>query len=83
MKGNDLNQMVKEGKISARTLERVNIAKSYIEKKYSMKKEKEEEKKKDWDFFNKKMDELNLSNKEKELIKKDVLHKEAEILRMK
>ena len=83
MKGNDLHQLVKESKISMKTMERVNIAKSYIEKKYSLKKEKEEEKKKDWDFFNKKMEELNLSTKEKELIKKDVLHKEAEFLRMK
>jgi serine/threonine kinase 38 len=83
MKGNDLHQLVKEGKISAKTMERVNVAKSYIEKKYSLKKEKEEEKKKDWEYFNKKMEELNLSNKEKELIKKDVLHKEAEYLRLK
>jgi hypothetical protein len=43
---NDLQQMLKEGKISSKTLERVNIAKSYIEKKYSLKKQKEEEKKK-------------------------------------
>jgi serine/threonine kinase 38 len=83
MKGNELHQLVKEGKISMKTMERVNIAKSYIEKKYSLKKEKEEEKKKDWDFFNKKMEELNLSTKEKDLIKKDVLHKEAEYLRLK
>lgn len=79
---NDLHQMLKEGKISQKTLERVNVAKSYIEKKYSLKKSKEEEKKKDWDFFNKKLDELNLSNKEREIIKKDVLHKEAEYLRL-
>jgi hypothetical protein len=46
MKNNDLHQLLKEGKISSKTLERVNIAKSYIEKKYSMKKLKEEEKKK-------------------------------------
>lgn len=31
-------------KISAKTLERVQIAKSYIEKKYKMKKENEEQK---------------------------------------
>jgi hypothetical protein len=43
---NDLQQMMKEGKISQKTIERVNIAKSYIEKKYSLKKSKEEEKKK-------------------------------------
>lgn len=32
-------------KISAKTLERVQIAKSYIEKKYKLKKESEEQKK--------------------------------------
>jgi hypothetical protein len=46
MKTENLQQLYKEGKISAKTLERVNIAKSYIEKKYSIKKVKEEEKKK-------------------------------------
>lgn len=46
MKNENLNQLVKEGKISEKTMERVNIAKSYIEKKYSLKKFKEEEKKK-------------------------------------
>jgi serine/threonine kinase 38 len=76
-----LQQLMKEGKISSKTMERVQIAKSYIEKKYRMKKVQEEEKKKDWDVFNKKMEELNLSSKEKEIIKKDVIKKEAEILR--
>jgi len=36
----------------------------------------------DWDFFNKQLEDLKLSEKEKDLIKKDVLHKEAEYLRM-
>ena len=76
-----LQQLLKEGKISARTNERVQIAKSYIEKKYRMKRIQEEEKKKDWDIFNKKMGELNLSTKEKEIIKQDVIKKETEILR--
>jgi hypothetical protein len=39
-------KLYREKKISQRTYDRVNIAKSYIEKKYKMKKEKEEEKKK-------------------------------------
>jgi hypothetical protein len=43
---NDLNQLIKEGKISTKTLDRVNNAKSYIEKKYAIKKAKDEEKKK-------------------------------------
>jgi len=41
----DLQTLLKEKKISAKTMERVNIAKSYIEKKYSMKRTQEEEKK--------------------------------------
>ena len=43
---NELQQLLKEGKITPKTIERVNTAKSYIEKKYSLKKIKEEEKKK-------------------------------------
>jgi hypothetical protein len=42
---NDLQTLLKEKKISSKTMERVNIAKSYIEKKYSMKRTQEEEKK--------------------------------------
>lgn len=45
MKGS-LETLLKEGKISAKTYDRVTIAKSYIEKKYSMKKTQEEEKRK-------------------------------------
>ncbi len=81
MKGSELQQLLKEGKISSRTYDKVCIAKSYIEKKYSLKKEKEVEQKKDWEIFNKKINELNLSEKEKEMIKSDVLHKEAENFR--
>jgi serine/threonine kinase 38 len=77
----NLQQMLKEGKISNKTLERVQIAKAYIEKKYKVKKMKEEEKRKEWEIFNSKLEELNLSGKEKDLIKMDVMKKEAEILR--
>ena len=41
----DLQTLLKEKTISAKTMERVNIAKSFIEKKYSMKKTQDEEKK--------------------------------------
>jgi serine/threonine kinase 38 len=83
MNGSELKQLLKEGKISSKTYEKVAIAKSYIEKKYSLKKEKEVEQKKNWEIFNKKINEMNLSEKEKEMIKKDILHKEAEIFRSK
>ncbi len=46
-----------------------------------MKKEEEEKKKEEWDLLNKKLGEYNLSSQEKESIKQDILHKEAEILR--
>lgn len=78
----DINQLAKQGKISVTTQNRVIIAKAYIEKKYHMKKIEEEEKRKDWDLFNEKLDELKLSKEEKEMIRKDVLHKEGEFLRL-
>jgi len=34
----DLQELIKTGKITSKTLERVSIAKNYIEKKYEMKK---------------------------------------------
>ena len=36
-----VSDLIREGKITSKTFDRVNIAKSYIEKKYSIKKEKE------------------------------------------
>ena len=41
-----LDQLLKEGKISILTLQRVKTAKSYIEKKYDMKRIKDEKKRK-------------------------------------
>jgi len=60
----------------------VQIAKSYIEKKYQMKRKKEENTEKEWKLFIDKLNELNISNKEKDLIKKEVLQKESEMLRI-
>jgi hypothetical protein len=42
----NLETLLKEGRITSKTFDRVNIAKSYIEKKYSLKKTKEESKRK-------------------------------------
>ena len=47
-----IEELFKEGKISSLTLERVKIAKSYLERKYDMKKIKEEKKKKEWENIN-------------------------------
>ena len=43
---NNLNELLKKGKITNKTIERVIIAKSYIEKKYNILKQKESKKKK-------------------------------------
>ncbi len=68
-------------KVSSKTLERVQIAKNYIEKKYQMKRKKEEENQKEWKIFINKLNDLNIPVKERELIKKEVQQKETEILR--
>lgn len=79
---NDLQQFLKEGKISSITIERVQIAKHYIEKKYQMKKSQEEEKKKELDILNSRLEELNISAKDKDQIKRDILKREIEFLRL-
>lgn len=61
--------------------ERAEIAKNYIENKYNKKKTDETERKDAWEMLEHKMNHLNLSEKEKELIKQDILHKEAELNR--
>ena len=40
-----IDELIKTGKITEKTLDRANIVKSYIEKKYALRKQKEEEKK--------------------------------------
>ena len=46
-----IEDLIKQGKITSQTIDRVNVAKSYIEKKYSLQKTKEEEKKKGKTFL--------------------------------
>ena len=41
-----LDDLIKMGKITSKTIDRVNIVKSYIEKKYSLRKQKKDEKNK-------------------------------------
>ena len=57
------------------------IAKNYIENKYSKKRCEENERRDAWEMLEQKMSTLSLTEKEKELIKKDILHKEAELNR--
>ena len=56
--------------------------KAYIESKYSRMRNEEIEKKEAWDKLMLKMDQLNLSAQEKELIKQEIQHKEAELYRL-
>lgn len=77
----ELQQLMKEKKITNRTIDRLFIAKNYIEKKYQFKKQNEDEKKKEWDLLNEKLDDLEISSQEKQLIKEDVIKKESELLR--
>jgi serine/threonine kinase 38 len=67
--------------ISTKTKEKAEIVKGYIESKYARKKNEEKERKEGWDLLKQKMELLNLTPHEKELIKQDVLHKEAELNR--
>ena len=62
------------------TYERVRVAKEYIEKKYRLKKEEEQEKKKDWEEIMSRMTQLNLAEDEAAKIKEEILHKEGDII---
>lgn len=86
----------KEPQMSQLTKEKVEAAKAFLESinfqidlninligKYSKLKQEEQEKKENWELLQKKMDNLNLSATEQELIKRDIMHKEAERLRLK
>ena len=64
------------------TRERAEGVKAYIEAKYARQKNEEVEKKEAWDKLMVKMDQMNLSEQEKELIKQEIQHKEAELYRM-
>lgn len=57
------------------------MAKNYIETKYNKKRCDENERKDAWGMLEQKMENLNLSEREKELIKQDIMHKEAELNR--
>ena len=77
-----IEELCKEGKISSLTLERVKIAKSYLERKYDMKKIKEEKKKKEWENINNFLNNQDrLSTTEKLEIKESIKKKENEFLR--
>jgi len=61
--------------------DRAENAKAYIEGKYHKMKSDESNRKQAFDILEHKMQKLNLSGAEQELIKQDILHKEAELNR--
>lgn len=61
--------------------DRAENAKAYIEGKYQKLKKDESNRKQAFDILQTKMQKLNLSGAEQELIKQDILHKEAELNR--
>lgn len=68
-------------KISSVTRDRAQLAKAYIEGRFSKLKEEETERREEWQELNKIMDELGLSVQERSMIRQEILHKEADHLR--
>ena len=69
--------------ISASTRERAEAAKAYIQGKYFKLKRQDSEKRECWDELNNKMSIMNLSEPEKQIIKQEILHKDAEQMRLR
>ncbi|CAD8094960.1 unnamed protein product [Paramecium sonneborni] len=69
-------------KVSQSTKERVEAAKQYIEKKYQKLLYEQKEKREKWEQLIQKLTNLNYTPIEQQVIKQDLLHKEAEILRL-
>jgi serine/threonine kinase 38 len=64
------------------TREKAEQAKAYIEQRYMKMKEEETAKKEAWDKLLRQMDNMKLSATEKELIKQEIQHKDAELSRL-
>ncbi|CAD8150334.1 unnamed protein product [Paramecium pentaurelia] len=73
----------KEIQISNATRDRVEACRIYIERKYAKQIEEEQQQLQGWQQLSKLMDSLHMNAKEKEIIKKDILKKEAEQMRKK
>jgi serine/threonine kinase 38 len=67
--------------VSTQTKERAEMAKAFIEQKYSKLKLEESERRETWDQLQQKMEEMHLSTTEQDMIKQEIMHKEAEALR--
>ena len=80
------NKLVQDGtpfNPSKETLEKVSIAKKYIEERYERLFEEERNRLMYWNLLNKKMKDLNLSNVEQKLIREDFMKQEAQMYREK
>lgn len=71
----------KEGVISAQTLAKAEVAKTFIQQKYSQLKREETERKETWDLLQQQMQALRLNSAEMQMLKQEIQHKEAESLR--
>jgi len=69
-----LKELLERKKISQKTFTKVSIVKEYIERKYNLKTLKNME----WNGILEKIDNLNLSESEKEKVKKNIFEKEVE-----
>ncbi|KAM3143747.1 hypothetical protein pb186bvf_004243 [Paramecium bursaria] len=69
-------------KLSQASKERVEAAKQYIEKKYSKLLQEEKDKREKWEQLIQKMTNLNYTQLEQQIIKQDILHREAELMRL-
>ena len=74
-----LKELLERKKITQKTYTKVSIVKEYIERKYNLKTLKNME----WNDIIEKIDNLNLSEAEKEKVKKNIFEKEAEKYRKK
>ena len=72
MKTYDLKELLERNKITQKTYTKVSIAKDYIERKYNLKTLKNLE----WNGILEKIDNLKISDSEKEKVKKNIFEKE-------
>ena len=72
----------KRNQVSSNTKDKAEIAKNYIEQKYSKLKQEESTRRDEWRSLSQKMTELSLEMHEQTLIREEILHRESERLRM-
>ena len=68
----DLQDLLKQNKITQRTYDKVTIAKEYISRKYNLKTVKNTE----WNNIIEKINQLNIPESEKEKVKKEIYTKQ-------